>query len=103
MTGKVLSAVYYGDRSDPDPIMYVDDSLSYVISPYAPGGNGNLYSVLSGPNWCGNIISMRVLDEPLVVTEEDTLEITYMYTTGDFSSTNFIAENTDGNKPISVG
>ena len=46
---------------------------------------------------------MRLLDEPLVVTEEDTLEITYMYTTGDFSSANFIAENTDGNKPISVG
>ena len=103
MTGKVLSAVYYGDRSDPDPIMYVDDSLSYVISPYVLGGDGNLYSVVSGPNWSGNIISMRVLDEPLVVTEEDTLEITYMYTTGDFSSTNFIAENTDGNKPISVG
>ena len=103
MTGKVLSAVYYGDRCDPDPIMYVDDSLSYVISTYVPGGDGNLYSVVSGPNWSGNIISMRVLDEPLVVTKEDTLEITYMYTTGDFSSTNFIAENTDGNKPISVG
>lgn len=105
MTGKVLSAVYYGNvySHNPNPIMYVDDSLSYVISPYFHLDNGYLYSVLSGPNWCGNIISMRVLDEPLVVTEEDTLEITYMYTTGDFSSTNFIAENTDGNKPISVG
>ena len=103
MTGKVLSAVYDDWIYSPNPIMYVDDSLSYVISPYFHLDNGPVYSVLSGPNWCGNIISMRVLDEPLVVTEEDTLEITYMYTTGDFSSTNFIAENTDGNKPISVG
>lgn len=108
MTGKVLSAAYYDIAPPhgtyaPNPIMYVDDSLSYVISPYFHLDNGTTYSVLSGPNWCGNIISMRVLDEPLVVTEEDTLEITYMYTTGDFSSTNFIAENTDGNKPISVG
>ena len=103
MTGKVLSAVYDDYIYSPNPIMYVDDSLSYVISPYFHLDNGSVYSVLSGPNWCGNIISMRVLDEPLVVTEEDTLEITYMYTTGDFSSTNFIAENTDGNKPISVG
>lgn len=103
MTGKVLSAVYDDYTYSHNPIMYVDDSLSYVISPYFHVDNGQLYSVLSGPNWCGNIISMRVLDEPLVVTEEDTLEITYMYTTGDFSSTNFIAENTDGNKPISIG
>ena len=103
MTGKVLSAVYDDYTYAPNPIMYVDDSLSYVISPYFLVKEGDVYSVLSGPNWCGNIISMRVLDEPLVVTKEDTLEITYMYTTGDFSSTNFIAENTDGNKPISVG
>lgn len=107
MTGKVLSAVYDDDGKKNytrKPIMYVDDSLSYVISPYFNVTNeGTVYSVLSGPHWCGNIISMRVLDEPLVVTKEDTLEITYMYTTGDFSSTNFIAENTDGNKPISVG
>ena len=103
MTGKLLSAVYDDWIYSPNPIMYVDDSLSYVISPCFHLDNGSQYSVLSGPNWCGNIISMRVLDEPLVVTEEDTLEITYMYTTGDFSSTNFIAENTDGNKPISVG
>ena len=103
MTGKVLSAVYDDYIYSPKTIMYVDDSLSYVISPYFHLDNGSVYSVLSGPNWCGNIISMRVLDEPLIVTEEDTLEITYMYTTGDFSSTNFIAENTDGNKPISVG
>lgn len=102
MTGKMLSAVYDDYVYAPNPIMYVDDSLSYVISPcfYTRSGRS---TVLSGPNWCGNIISMRVLDEPLVVTEGDTLEITYMYTTGDFSSTNFIAENTDGNKPISVG
>ena len=103
MTGKVLSAVYASVSTFHKPIMYVDDSLSYVISPHFQIDNGQSYDVLSGPNWCGNIISMRVLDEPLVVTEEDTLEITYMYTTGDFSSTNFIAENTDGNKPISVG
>ena len=103
MTGKVLSAVYASVSTFHKPIMYVDDSLSYVISPYFHIDDGQSFSVLSGPNWCGNIISMRVLDEPLVVTEEDTLEITYMYTTGDFSSTNFIAENTDGNKPISVG
>ena len=103
MTGKVLSAVYDDSAYSPNPIMYVDDSLSYVISPHFHVNNGSVFSVLSGPNWCGNVISMRVLDEPLVVTEEDTLEITYMYTTGDFSSANFIAENTDGNKPISVG
>ena len=104
MTGKVLSAAYDASAYFPNPIMYVDDSLSYVISPYFHiDTEGLIYSVLSGPNWSGNIISMRVLDEPLVVTEEDTLEIAYMYTTGDFSSTNFIAENTDGNKPISVG
>lgn len=103
MTGKVLSAVYNTYIYSHNPIMYIDDSLSYVISPYFNPGNGQTYSALSGPNWCGNVISMRVLDEPLVVTEEDTLEITYMYTTGDFSSTDFIAENTDGNKPISVG
>lgn len=104
MTGKVLSAVYHYEGSySHHPIMYVDDSLSYVVSPCFHVDDGGTYSVLSGPNWSGNIISMRVLDEPLVVTEEDTLEITYMYTTGDFSSTNFIAENTDGNKPISVG
>ena len=103
MTGKVLSAVYNAGARSHNPIMYVDDSLSYVISTNYGKDNEGPYCVLSGPNWCGNIISMRVLDEHLVVTEEDTLEITYMYTTGDFSSANFIAENTDGNKPISVG
>ena len=52
---------------------------------------------VAGPNWCGNVYSMHVLDEPFQFGPGETLDITYMYTIGDSTEVGVLPGNTDGN------